>query len=175
MGFKFEVKVSPFNEEGEEPLIQHLTPKKIVEYLALSKARASAKKNKKAVIIGADTTVDLKGKSIGKPKDKKEAREMMKKLSGSSHFIHTSYVIIDSESGKTLQKTDKSEVKFREISDEELDRYLKKAKVSDKAGGYAIQEEGGEFVEYTKGDYLSIVGLPSSIKEDLQKFGINPK
>ena len=175
MGFDFVVKVSPFDEESAEPKLKHLTPKEFVEKLSLEKAKSSASENPNSIILTADTTVDLKGESIAKPKDLEDAKKMLRKLSGQKHCIYTSYVIIDTPSGKQIQKTEKSEVKFRRIADEEIDDYLNRAKVSDKAGAYAIQEEGGEFVEYTKGDYLNIVGLPSSVKENLEKFGIKPK
>lgn len=173
-GFEFTVRVSPFDEELEEEKIKHLSPKQFVQYLALGKAKAAASQNPNSVILTADTTVDLEGESIAKPKDREDARQMLKKLSGKSHFLHTSYVIVDTSTGKTIQKTHTSEIKFRIIDDEEIEEYLKYAKIDDKAGAYAIQEEGGGFVEETKGDYLNIVGLPSKVKDDLIKFGIKP-
>lgn len=174
-GFIFEIKTSPYDEETEELKIKHFSPKEFVEHLALEKAKSSIAQNPNSIILAADTTVDLNGKIIVKPNDIEDAKRMLKKLSGQKHSVYTSYIIIDTQTGKKLQKTEKSDVKFREISDTEIDAYLKIAKVSDKAGGYAIQEEGGEFVEYTKGDFLNIVGLPSSVKEDLAKFGIKPQ
>ena len=174
MGFDFVVKVSPFDEESEEPKLKHLSPKKFVEYLALEKAKSAIPQNPNSILLTADTTVDLNGESIAKPKDLEDARQMLKKLSASTHYIYTSYVIVDTTSKRTFQKTAKSEVKFKQISNEEIDDYLKTAKVDDKAGAYAVQEEGKVFVESTKGDFLNIVGLPSSVKRDLEKFGIKP-
>ena len=172
--FDFDVKVSPFDEESEEPKLKHLSPKEFVEYLALKKAKAAISENPNSIILTADTTVDLDGKMIAKPKDLEDAREMLSKLSGRKHFVFTSYVIIDTQTGEKLQKTEKSEVKFKKLTKSEIDNYLKVAKFDDKAGGYAAQEKGGEFVKYTRGDFLNIVGLPSSVKEDLKKFGIKP-
>ncbi len=175
MGFDFVVKVSPYDEDTESMKYKDLGPKKFAEFLALNKAQHSIKDNPDSIILAADTTVDLKGKIIGKPKDLEHAREMLKDLSGNKHAVYTSYVIMDTKSGKKLQKTIKSELKFRKISNSEIEDYLKRAKVSDKAGAYAIQEEAGEFVQYTKGDYLNIVGLPSGVRQDLIAFGVKPK
>jgi len=167
-GIKF--KISPSNIDEET--FEHLEPVKMVETLSLLKAKKAASKNPNSIILGADTTVVVNNEILSKPKSKADAYQMLKNLSGKTHKVITGFAIIDSSKEKTIVSHTVTYVTFRKITDSEINKYLEKADFMDKAGAYAIQEEGGVFVEQVKGDYLNVVGLPSKVFEYLKEFGV---
>ncbi len=128
------------------------------EYLALLKARHIAETNKCSLVIGADTSVLLNGKILGKPKDIDDARAMLKTLSGNVHKVITGCALAYKD--KTLSFSSVTEVEFFNLSDREIEEYIKTDEPYDKAGGYGIQQRGGLFVKKINGDYFNVVGLP---------------
>lgn len=126
------------------------------------------------VVLGADTVVCLGGEILGKPKDASDAKRMLRKLSGSSHSVITGYSVI----GKECEKSGYCEtlVKFREITEAEIDSYTATGEPLDKAGAYGIQERGGLFAKAVEGDFFNIIGLPAAaIYPVLAEFGITPE
>lgn len=165
----FEVVVSNYDEESEK----FSNGKEMVEGLSFNKAKVVSDQHKDAVIIAADTTVVLGERVIGKPKDKKNAREILHLLSGTSHKVITGYTIFDSKTKQHVTSSVASTVTFKNLTDSEIEFYLKHDEYKDKAGGYAIQEVGGVFVEDVRGDFFSVVGLPlKDIRRELENFGI---
>lgn len=159
VGIKFEVLVA----NGEETVDDSLSFPEIVESLAIQKNKAVEQDKscpKDAVIITADTMVVCGDEIMGKPKDDKDAKRMLKMLSGKTHKVLTGYCLCDKLTGKTLSGAVLTEVKFRELDDDEIDRYIKTREPEDKAGAYGIQLRGSMFVEEIRGDYFNIVGLP---------------
>ena len=144
----------------DETINPQLTPLQFVKKLSLQKAKLVAKKYKKEIIIAADTIIALGKVTIGKPKDKKDAVKILKLLSGKMHFVITAFTIINTQTKKIITQAVKTKVFFKKITAEEISKYLLTAKILDKAGAYAIQEEGGSFVKKTVGDYTNIIGLP---------------
>ena len=130
--------------------------------LAFEKANSVAAKHEDAIVIGADTIVEIEGEILGKPKSREGAKRMMEKLRGKSHKVITGFSIIDLSSDKKYMDYEVTEVVFKDLSDEEIEAYLNKAEYMDKAGAYGIQEEAALFVEKIEGDYLNIVGFPIS-------------
>ena len=167
-GLKFKVIPSNIDEENYEDL----NPVGMVEILSKLKAKKIAKTNPDSVILAADTTVVLVNKILSKPKSKDDARKMLGKLSGNTHKVVTGFTIIDTKSKKIITSYEITKVTFREISLDEIDYYVEHGDVMDKAGSYAIQEGAGSFVNNVEGDYLNVVGLPSSVFKHLAKFGI---
>jgi nucleoside triphosphate pyrophosphatase len=170
IGLDFTVEVSNYHEKTES----RMKPAEFVELQSLEKAKLVAAKHKGAIIIGADTVVVLEDEIIGKPKTKKEAKEILKKLSGKTHDVFTGYTVMDTD--KNLKRIGhvKTRVRFKKLSDEEISIYLKKEEVMDKAGAYGIQEKGVVFIDRIEGDYSNVVGLPIiKISEILKDFGIN--
>ena len=160
---KFEVVVSDADESAIDPA--NTPPGIYVQELALLKAAASAKyvlKNKKAIIIAADTIVVRDGVILGKPKDKADAARILKSLSGREHEVYTGYCIMRIKDAKTFCGSVKTMVKFRELSDETIEKYIKTGEPMDKAGAYGIQAKGALLVEGIKGDYFNVVGFPVS-------------
>ncbi len=159
----FEIKVS----NVDETLPDGITPKDAVMYLSKIKARVFA--DSENIVVGADTVVSLDGKILGKPKDEENAREMLKFLSGKSHSVFTGVTLANSKKTKTFAVETK--VKFFELTDDEIDAYIKTGEPFDKAGAYGIQGYGSLLVEKIDGDYFNVVGLPvSTLFRELKNF-----
>ncbi len=144
-----------------------------VENLAYNKALAVAKElNKKGEfykVLGADTIVVLDNKILGKPKDYDNAFNMLKSLSGQTHFVVTAVAVIDSKDLSFKIKSDTTKVTFEKLTDEQIEYYLKNFKPYDKAGAYGIQELPDGFVEKVEGSIDNVIGLPSKVVLDLIK------
>lgn len=164
----------------EERLNPRLKPRGQAEALSLQKARAAEdkvkvrKNHESCVIIAADTIVAIDDEVLGKPKDEKEAMQMLRKLSGKQHRVITGFSLIDTESRKTTTKSVETVVYFRKLNEREIREYVKREKVLDKAGAYAVQGIGATFIEKIEGDYFSVVGLPlHMLALELKKIGVN--
>ena len=167
MGLDFRVVVS---EADEESVDSSVPPGIYVQELALLKAAAVAKTvidNKDAVIISADTIVVKDGKILGKPQDKEDAKRMLRLLSGSSHNVYTGFCVMRLSDAFTVCKDVSTEVVFRELDDEKIDRYIRTDECMDKAGSYGIQGLGAMLVSHIVGDYFNVVGLPVSELADV--------
>jgi septum formation protein len=168
-GLPFVVDPSNF----EEDLKQDLEPKELAKALSLGKAKDVAKRHKNAIVIGADSITLLNGKVLGKPHTIEKAIKMLLDLSGSTHSAITGYTIIDTESGKIFSDAVETKIYFRDLSKEEIEKYVATGEPLDKAGAYAIQGKGKKLVEKIEGDYYNVMGLPlSSLVKNLKKFGI---
>ena len=160
MGLDFSVVVS----DADESLVDSsVVPGIYVQQLALLKAAESAKKiikNKNAVVISADTIVVDDGLILGKPADEADARVMLKKLSAKTHKVYTGFCVMRLSDAKTVCKSVETEVTFRELSDEKINRYIESGEPMDKAGAYGIQGLGAMLIDRINGDYFNVVGLP---------------
>ena len=159
----FEIKVS----NVDETLPDKITPKEAVMYLSKIKAEPFADGDD--IVIGADTVVALDGKILGKPKNEENAKEMLKFLSGRTHSVFTGVTLASDKKTKTFAVETK--VKFFELTNEEIDAYIKTKEPFDKAGAYGIQGYGSLLVEKINGDYFNVVGLPvSTLARELKAF-----
>lgn len=169
LGLEFEVICS----ETEEKVDGELPPHMIVQELAMLKGADVAAKTKGAIVISADTIVCYDKAILGKPADEVNAKKMLKKLSGNVHEVYTGVCVTDSKSGKSVSDYEVTKVKFRELTDEEIDRYIATNEPMDKAGGYGIQGKGCLLVEKIEGDYLNVVGLPAVKLAEILKEEFN--
>ena len=112
-----------------------------------------------APLLAADTTVAVGGRILGKPTDEEDARRILKLLSGRSHRVLSSVVVV-SPHGKVRQRTQVSRVRFRRLSDEDITAYIASGEPFGKAGAYGIQGLAARFVKKIEGSYSSIMGLP---------------
>lgn len=154
----------------EENTPENGRPERIVIAHALGKARAavlprSLSGKKREFVLGADTIVFFRGKILGKPKTLREAKKILRKMSGHTHRVYSGIALIDRRTGKARVSFDKTAVKFLRLSEEKIDDYLARTHPLDKAGAYAIQEKP-VIVEHFRGSYSNIVGLP------LEKFQV---
>lgn len=143
---------------------------------AKCKAEAVSKIVPDGVIIAADTVVFL-GKTIfGKPKDAADAFKMLKTLSGKTHCVTTGLCVLLQENGRTAKRildAPVTEVTFRELSDDIIDRYLETGEPFDKAGAYGVQGYGALLVAAVYGCYYNVVGLPlPRLVEHLNSIGM---
>ncbi len=146
-------------KEVEEVYPKALKGIEITDFLADLKSKAFTNLDEKEVLITSDTIVWLDGKALGKPKDKQDAFEMLRALSGKKHEVITSISI----KGKHFQKiiNDITVVYFKEISDVEINYYIDNYKPFDKAGAYGIQEWIGFIaIDKIEGSFFNVVGLP---------------
>lgn len=136
--------------------------------LAFEKGIEVAKDNEDLIVLSADTLVELDGKLLGKPKNREEAKIMIEALGGRIHNVYTGYAIFKLSENIKYVNYEKSSVKFYELSDLEIEKYLDTLEYKDKAGAYGIQGKGSLLVEEIRGDYFNIVGLPiGKINRDL--------
>lgn len=158
MGYNFIVTVS----DADETLPDGISPKRGVEILALRKAEAVLPLvNKNDIIVCGDTLVDLDGKALGKPKDEKDALDMLMSMSGKTHCVHTGVAVLCN--GEILNSSDTTYVTFRKYSESEALEYVKTGEPMDKAGAYGIQGLGSALVESVSGDMDTVIGLPSKL------------
>ncbi len=156
-----EEKIKP----GEKPSIS-------VKRLSKEKLEIARQKVKYGIIITADTIVVLNRKVIGKPKDKKEAKRFLTKLSGKVHAVYTGFSIYNSENKMLLTDYEKTIVEFRKLTEKEIDNYITTQNPMDKAGAYGIQDDfGAVFIKKINGCYYNVVGLPlTKVYQTLMKI-----
>ena len=159
----------------DEKIFEGESPQQVAMRLSFEKCIDIACNNKSSLVIGADTIVVLDDMILGKPKDKDEAYCMLKKLSNKVHQVITGISLINLEGNKKIIDYVVSNVKFKDLSEEDIKDYIQTNESLDKAGAYGIQGYGALLVEEIKGDYFNIVGLPISRISDLLKqyFSIN--
>ena len=146
-------------KEVEEIYPKELKGTDITDFLADLKSKAFTDLSQKDLLITSDTIVWLENKALGKPKDEAEAFKMLRSLSGKKHEVITSISIKNNDFQKIVN--DITRVSFKEISDEEINYYIKNYKPFDKAGAYGIQEWIGFIaIDNIEGSYFNVVGLP---------------
>lgn len=167
LGFNFEVVESNVDETEEIFTI----PEVHVLELAQKKALKVAESIEDGFIVGADTIVVLDNQIIEKPADRKEAKEMLQRLSGRTHTVYTGYAIVEKPSGEVTSGYEKTQVSFRQLEDKEIDRYIEFEPPLDKAGAYGIQDQSSIFVERVEGCFYNVVGFPvTKFYETLRRF-----
>ena len=156
MGFDFEVIPSGVAEN----FVQTESPEEHVIRLAEAKARDVARKNPDRWVIAADTIVYINGSILGKPKDREEAAEMLRRLSGQEHWVLTGFFVCHLEKTKSDKEAVQTAVKVKGLTPDEIEWYVQTGEPFDKAGGYAIQGMGAFMIESIRGSYTNVVGLP---------------
>lgn len=163
----FEIRVS----DADESYAPDLSPAQIVETLSLRKALA-VPCGPDELIIAADTMVFLDNRRLGKPAGPADALEMLQSLRGRRHTVRTGVTL--RQGTRTLTQSEATEVLFREVSDRELQAYVRTGEPLDKAGSYGIQGVGALLVERIHGDYFNVMGLPlCRLGRMLGKFGVD--
>lgn len=143
----------------DEHMDRNLPPEELVRRISLEKALAvQAQEGNGPIIIAADTVVALDGAVLGKPADQLEAFKMLSTLSGCRHQVYTGVTVLRGEERYTV--SEETTVTFRELTSEEIDRYIATGEPMDKAGAYGIQGYGALLVEGIQGDYYNVMGLP---------------
>ncbi|SIQ07914.1 septum formation protein [Chryseobacterium sp. RU37D] len=158
LGFDFEV----VKIDCEEIVPEHIKVGESAAYLSELKADAFRKLEEGEVLLTADTVVAIDNQFLGKPKDKEEATQMLKMLSGKIHQVYTAITI--KTLTKTITQTDIADVEFDNITDDEIVYYIQHYKPFDKAGSYGIQEWlGMAKIRKMNGSFYTIMGLPTHL------------
>jgi len=164
-GYKFTV-VSPEIDESAF-LSEHISPCEYAKRLALAKAKNVAAGFPDCLVIGADTVVDFNGQTIGKPADAKEAEQITRKLFSAPHKVITAVAIVRIADGTEIVKSETTAVYPKQMSAEQIARHIKSGSWQDKAGAYAIQEDGEEFIEKIEGSLTNVMGLPMELLQQM--------
>ena len=144
-------------------------PRHGVRALALDKARRVAAQRERAVVIGADTVVVLRGTRLGKPRDAAEAGEMLARLHGRTHEVWTGIAVVRGAEQRTASEC--TRVRFARLEPAEIAAYVATGEPLDKAGAYGIQGRAAAFVKGIEGDYFNVVGLPlARLRAVLREF-----
>ena len=153
----FEVKILP---EIDESYPNSLPSEEVAEFVSVKKAKAYINSLREdELLITADTIVLLDGKIFGKPVDKKDAKHMLRNLSGKTHRVITGVCLTSTKKQTSFSAT--SDVTFGELTDAEIEFYVERYSPMDKAGAYGVQEWIGYIgVKHINGSYYNIMGLP---------------
>jgi septum formation protein len=166
LGYEFKIISSGVDEDTIKSEDQLLLP----ETLAIAKAVDVSKKHPSQMVLGYDTLVFLQNQVLGKPQSSEEAISLLEQLSANVHIVRTGFCL--AQNGKVLSsETEETKVYFRQISREEIIRYVNSGSPMDKAGAYGIQDQGARFVKRIEGCYYNVAGLPiAKTIETLNKY-----
>ena len=164
-GYHFIIEKSDIDESQFST--DKIEPAAYAEQLALAKAENIAPRYPDKTVIGADTIVDYEGAIIGKPADEKEAQEIVEKLFSRPHKVITGLAIIRINDNIKIVTHDTTIVYPKKMSPEQIKKHLSTETWKDKAGAYAIQENGDEFVERIEGSLTNVMGFPMELLEKL--------
>jgi septum formation protein len=163
LGLGFEVDPADVDETPEHGA----SIDAVVAQLSLRKAQEIAGRHRNALIIAADTLVELDGRILSKPADPADARAMLATMSARTHRVVTGLVLLDGATGEARSTLVETRVSFRPMPSDEIDAYVATGEPLDKAGSYGIQGLGANFVARIDGDYYNVAGLPVAALNDL--------
>ena len=154
----------------EEYYPDGLTPREIVTYISREKSFAVPSEPDE-IVITADTMVFLDDARLGKPRDEEEAAAMLRALSGKTHQVFTGVSVL-APSGALLTETDRSDVTFCSLTEDEILSYVRSGEPMDKAGAYACQGRAAFWITRLEGSHTSVIGLPlARVREMLLRVG----
>ena len=158
LGVAFHVHVIDMDESmlPGEAVIAHVS--RLAQQKARSGHRLACTHINECVALGADTVVEIDGDVLGKPQDARQAAAFLTRLSARKHSVHTAVAVVTSTTEHTALSS--SEVEFARLSEQQIKRYVKTGEPLDKAGAYAIQGVGGQFIVNLNGSYSGVMGLP---------------
>ena len=171
----FDVQVVPSGyDEPEHP---HLVPRDLAILHARHKCedvRAKLQRDGFSLLVAADTVVDVDGIAYNKPADERDAKRMLRDLSGRTHIVHTAFALAVPDRDELIEHCESTFVTFFPLSDEEIDAYVATKEPMDKAGGYGIQGYGATLVERVEGDFYTVMGFPlARFVRTLYRLGIS--
>lgn len=164
-GYDFEVVVSHVDESKFDGL--GLSARELAEKLAFEKAREVAEKYPDELVIGADTLCECNGQIIGKPDSKEHAEKIIELLFQRPHRVITGLALINKSNHIEFIKSDSTVVYPRKMTEGQIRDHIAGGTWQGKAGAYAIQETGDEFVEKIEGSMTNVIGLPMELLESM--------
>ena len=164
-GYTFRV-VAPDVDESAFPSGTS-DPRRHAEALALAKARSVAPRFPDSLVIGADTLIDFRGRIIGKAADTKEAEQITRQLFSAPHKVITGLALVRLRDNTEIVRSDVTIVYPRKMTEEQIAKHVAGGSWEGKAGAYAIQETGDQFVDHIEGSLTNVMGLPMELLERL--------
>ena len=157
IGASFRVQVSPADEQIEESL----SPEETARRLADRKAQPVSRDHPSALVLAADTIVAHRGDLLEKPDTPQQARDMLRRLSNSTHTVYTGLALHHADTDRAVVTGQATDVTFGTLDEAEIEAYVATKSPMDKAGGYGIQDHTAPlFIDHLEGDYYNVVGLP---------------
>ncbi|MDJ0988628.1 MAG: Maf family protein [Desulfobacterales bacterium] len=157
----------------DESVLPLSAPADYVRQLAEAKAGDVASSYRDSWVLGADTIVAVEDRLLGKPASPRDAREMLRRLSGKTHQVYTGFCLVQHGRSRCLADTVRTDVVFKTLTDREIEWYIHTGEPFDKAGAYAIQGLGTFLVRRINGSYTNVVGLPvCEVLEILLREGV---
>lgn len=132
-------------------------------YFAEEKAKSVETLCPDALVIASDTLIDCEGVKMGKPRDAKEAVQMLTRLSGKTHNLYTAVALFDTKNGDLKKHVEKVAVTFKPLTKKEIEDYVATGEPLGKAGAYAVQGKGRALVLKVEGDMQAVIGFPLSV------------
>ena len=181
------VRFTVMPTDTDESVDEGMSAAERAELLAARKCRAAAERiaddpsydgsRDDIFVLAADTVVECFGQTLGKPRDREDARRMLSMLSGKKHSVYTgvTFVFIDKD-GRTGEHCfyEKTDVSMYTLTEDEIDRYISSGDPMDKAGSYGIQGRFAIHIKGIQGDYNNVVGLPvARLYQELKKLGVS--
>jgi len=172
LGYQFSIVAADIDES----VLPHESPSDYVLRLAQQKAQAifaqlSHQQQQETMVLGADTSVVIGNTILGKPDDYQQCLATLQQLSGNIHQVLTSIAVVSNQG--SVSEVISTEVSFKTLTENEISRYWQTKEPCDKAGSYAIQGIGGQFVKKIEGSYSAVVGLPLyETSQMLAKLGL---
>lgn len=174
-GIPFEIARANVNERRKRGESAMAMTRRLARAKAQIIAKQLGKKPPQAIVIGADTTVEVNGELLGKPQSFEEARKMLRKLTGRTHRVVTSVAAIRLPDHAEVIVTETTRVRFADLGADDIAEYVATGEPLDKAGAYAVQGVGGRFIERIDGCYFNVVGLPlARLYRMLSELGWRP-
>ncbi len=167
------VDETPLEDEAPAALVRRLAHKKAVACAESDELAQDSERASRCVVVGADTVIDLDGQTLGKPRDQAHAVQMLQALSDREHRVHSGVCVLETNNGRVRQAVVTTSVRFGIILESSALRYWLTGEPVGKAGSYAIQGLGAQFVASLSGSYSNVVGLPLfEITELLAQAGV---
>jgi septum formation protein len=160
LGFEFRTEPAHIEERSDDA---GLNPFELPQMLAGLKAGRVAERFPEATVIGADTVVIIDDRILNKPRSDEEAAEFIRRLSGRVHIVATGLAVLRAGGRMLVSGREETSVRFRRLTDQDIQRYVAFGEGRDKAGAYGVQGIGAGLVRSIEGCYFNVVGLPVAL------------
>jgi septum formation protein len=174
-GLRFETVRANVGERRKPGETARMMTRRLAEAKARAVVNKLRNKSAEAIVIGADTIVEVRGELLGKPRSPHHARKMLSKVAGRTHRVVTTIAAIRLPDHAQAVATESTRVRFAHLTAREITEYVNSGEPLDKAGAYGVQRIGGRFIEKIDGCYFNVVGLPlARLYRMLIKLGWQP-
>jgi len=173
-GLDFEITSPGLDEDALVFEMNPSTPKDLTQLLATAKARAVIKDHPESLVIGCDSALWFDGEILGKPLESAVAIARWKRMRGQSGELFSGHCVIDTKTNQVSQRVTSTKVFFAELTDQQIERYVRTNEPLQVAGAFTIDGMGGAFIERIEGDYHTVVGLSLvALRKMIEELGHN--